>query len=210
MKHTITLLALLIAGITSAFSQTNTNIAAYNALRVAQGNAWNPGGAEVLPIVEAIVAQPTFTTTEAKIVGDYYYKSAGPEQQMAMFRTLASKNPWIAVAVKFADKDATGWTQEMMKADPRGVMVATMYWTNRTQAMMDFALNHAINTLPRDQTERDYFKGRRKHLSNAEQIAMTAKQKALLLAKSPRSDADNAWLAEVSADLIALSLDQTK
>jgi hypothetical protein len=181
---------------------------AYTALRAAQGDSWNPGGADVLPIVEQIVAQPAISPQEARIVGDYYWKSAGPEQQMSVYRTLAPKSPFIAVTLKYHDKDATGWTTEMMEADPRAVMLAVMYWTNATADMKAFAFNRAMATIPRDEAERGFFKGQRRHLAKGEQIAVTQKQKDLLLAKTGRTETDNAWLAEVSADLIALQLDQ--
>jgi hypothetical protein len=53
-----------------------------------------------------------------------------------------------------------------------------------------------------------FFKKHRDTLPKNEQLAATAQQKALLVAKTNRNDIENAWLAEISADLIALSLDQ--
>ena len=53
-----------------------------------------------------------------------------------------------------------------------------------------------------------FFKMYRMTLPKAEQFAATQKQKDILLAKDNRDAAENAWLAEVSADLIALQLDQ--
>lgn len=210
-KYVITALALsLLAGVTSAFAQTNINtpVATYNALRLAQGNAWSPGGPEVLPIVEAIVAQPTITKAEARIVGDYYYKSEGQEKANAVFRDLADQSPYIAVCVKWQTKDSTGWTQEMMESDPRGVIGAVLQFPNPTPELKAFAFNYAMTTIPYDAYTKGFWKGQRRTLPKNEQLAVTQVQKDLLLGKTSRSDSDNAWLAEISADLIALQLDQ--
>ena len=53
-----------------------------------------------------------------------------------------------------------------------------------------------------------FFKMYRMTLPKPEQFAATQRQKDILLAKDNRDEPENAWLAEISADLIALQLDQ--
>ena len=55
---------------------------------------------------------------------------------------------------------------------------------------------------------RAFFKAYRSTLPKAAQIEATQKQKDLVLAIPTRDAAANAWLAEISADLVALQLDQ--
>ena len=55
--------------------------------------------------------------------------------------------------------------------------------------------------------QKKFFKSFRATLPKDQQIEATKTQKALLLAKLTRTDEDNAWLVEVSADLVALELD---
>jgi hypothetical protein len=55
---------------------------------------------------------------------------------------------------------------------------------------------------------KEFFKTYRSTLPKSEQVAVTQKQKDLILAIPQRDASANAWLAEISADLVALQLDQ--
>jgi hypothetical protein len=55
---------------------------------------------------------------------------------------------------------------------------------------------------------RVFFKAYRATLPKATQVEVTQRQKDILLALPARNAKTNAWLAEVSADLVALQLDQ--
>ena len=58
------------------------------------------------------------------------------------------------------------------------------------------------------QFAKQFFKSYRATLPKPEQFAATQRQKEILLATPDRNERQNAWLAEVSADLIAMQLDQ--
>ena len=77
------------------------------------------------------------------------------------------------------------------------------------QDIKDAAWN-ALNSMSVASNEsfKRFFKMHRMTLPKPAQFAATQRQKDILLAKDNRDVAENAWLAEISADLIALQLDQ--
>jgi hypothetical protein len=210
MKHIITLLALSLLAGGNLNAQTNTNTSnwtAYNELKNQMGAAWNVGVPEVLPIVEAIIAQPSISTTEAKAVGAYYDATVGREQRLAVYSNIAAKSPYVASVLKTVAKDYD-WTDEMLRVnlrDAAGIALSTDAPADFKRRVWEEANNRIVY-----KGAAKFFKVYRATLPKAEQLAATQAQKDLLLAKTSRSDIDNAWLAEVSADLIALSLDQTQ
>ena len=100
-----------------------------------------------------------------------------------------------------------GWTPDMIILAPEGAC---------RLAMMDAAPESfqllVFDTLRQTSIAaapwQAFFKRYRSELPKAQQIAVTAALKDRLIARPNRGDAANAFLASLSADLIALQLDQ--
>jgi hypothetical protein len=220
--YIITLLSLsLLAGGTlnlnaqTTASTNSVNADAWYALKIAQGENFTPTSPEAVAIKDAILAQERITKAEASIIRAVLASSAGgstqlkhwPAEAIAVVRENASKSPQFAAIAKYWDRDPTGWTPEMIEDG--------LSWTYSLAllpaAPAEFKAQiweRAKNAKGDNATANKFFKAYRATLPKAEQIAATAQQKALLVAVPSRSPAQNAWLAEISADLIALSLDQ--
>jgi hypothetical protein len=194
MKYIITALALsLLAGGTfNLNAQTNTN--------------------SVPDVVEAIIAKPQISNADARVVQQYYAAQGGQAGWIAAARTIADKSPYAAAIVKFADKDSAGWTPEMVRAQT-GPAAWLALMPSASDEFRDFVWGIVTDptnpiSAARGAQLMKFFKQRRSALPVQEQIALTQQQKELLLAMPARNNSANAWLAEMSADLIALSLDQ--
>jgi hypothetical protein len=210
MKYIITLLALFLLAGGTVNAQTNTNTPAlvvqWAALKSAQGANFSPTSAEAVAIKDAILAQDQISKNETYIVQHVLMDGTGDwnDEARAVVRANASKSPMFAARVKFWDKDPTGWTQEMIE-ESAGLAYGTASLPTASPEFKAQVWEVAKN-------ERGgatkFFKTYRSTLPKAEQIAATEQQKAIMLAITQRSEKQNAWLAEISADLIALSLDQ--
>ena len=122
-------------------------------------------------------------------------------------RGIADKSPFAAAAVKWADKDPEGWTPAMMNEGADYVINAATLPT----ASPDFKAQAwaILQTRPASGIfAKAFFKSYRATLPKPEQLVATQRQKDILLATPNRTDRQNAWLAEVSADLVAMQLDQ--
>lgn len=209
-KHLILLAALsLLAGgnLGAQTTATNPHVAAWWQLKRELGDNFNPASPEVAAIKDAIVEQPAITREEAWILRSYFTTVGGPEAWFQTARTIADKSPLAAAAVKWADRDPAGWTSEMI-SEGRQYAVAAAMLPDAPQDLKDRNWSLVENEAASAKGNKRFFKAYRATLPKREQLAATQRQKDILIGKPNRSDEDNAWLAEVSADLIALQLDQ--
>ena len=210
MKPTLTRLALLIAGVIQLQAQEPTaNETAWTAL-LSTKKTEAAASQEAVVIKDSIVAGTTITRAEANVVALVTQAQGGLENYQTAFRELAQSNKTgtgVSMAraiVKHWDLDSD-WTEEMISVRPdlaanlAGRIPVTQEFKDQVWAVTKNRSAHGFRT---------FFKTYRGGLSKAEQIEATRKQKDLLLAIPTRDAATNAWLAEMSADLIALQLDQ--
>ena len=208
-KHiltTLTSLSLLAGG--NLIAQTNATNNGVNAWRMLKASPdFNPASPEAEAIRSAILAQKAITKEEAVVVKRSLEGAGGVPAWIDAARSIADKSPFAAAAVKWADKDPAGWTPAMMDEGVDYVLnTATL-----PNASADFkAQAWAIlqNRPASGMFAKQFFKSYRATLPKPEQFAATQRQKEILLATPNRTDRQNAWLAEVSADLIAMQLDQ--
>ena len=224
MKPTLTLLALLVAGVINLQAQApeskepTANEVAWNALIDAriEAGATNPAQAaattpEAIAIKEKIMVGSTITNAEASTVGIIAKANGGEPALREAFRAIAASSKTGAgvsrarAGVKFWDRDLTGWTDEMLDLRPdQASMLAVS-----PEATQEFKLR--VWNVIKDRSAhncRGFFKAYRGTFPKAVQIEITQKQKDILLTLPTRDTRANAWLAEMSADLIALQLDQ--
>jgi hypothetical protein len=210
MKPTLTLLALLVAGVIQLQAQQPTaNEAAWSAL-VASKKTEAAASPEAIAIKDGILAGATITRTEIFAVASITRANGGEEAYRTAFRTIAGSNKsgagvsWARACVKFWDGDMSGWTEDILAARPELAGTLAMRPGATPQFKADvwaaFLTRSAHNCRP-------FFKAYRSTLPKAAQIEVTRTQKELLLAIPTRDAAANAWLAEISADLVALQLD---
>ncbi len=205
----------------STAKEPTANEAAWNALigtRIEAG-ATNPALAattaattpEAIAIKEKILAGTTITNTEASAVGVIAKANGGEAALREAFRAIAASSKTGAgvsrarAAVKLWDRDLTGWTDEMLDLRPDQASMLAM----SPEATPEFKLR--VWNVIKDRSAhncRSLFKAYRGTFPKAVQIEITQKQKDILLALPIRDARANAWLAEMSADLIALQLDQ--
>ncbi len=229
MKPTLTLLALLVAGVINlqapapasketTAKEPTANEAAWNALIAAriEAGATNPAQAaattpEAIAIKEKVMAAATMTNTEASAVGVIAKANGGEAALREAFRAIAASSKTGAgvsrarAAVKLWDRDLTGWTDEMLDLRPDQASMLAM----SPEATPEFKLR--VWNVIKDRSAhncRSLFKAYRGTFPKAVQIEITQKQKDILLALPTRDARANSWLAEISADLIALQLDQ--
>jgi hypothetical protein len=127
-----------------------------------------------------------------------------PRLSEAQLATLRAKgDPTVTARFKaMLDRDTTGWTSEALKlVGPKVASLGTAETPEFNALVIEAFLNSAIPPYKR------LFKLYRSTLDLAAQIALTAQAKDALLAVAGRTPQQDAWLAELSADLIALQLD---
>ncbi len=211
MKPTLTLLALLLAGVIQLQAQQPTaNETAWAAL-LSTKKTEAAASPEAVVIKDSIVAGTTISRAEANVVALVTQAHGGWESYQAAFRAIAQSNKTgtgVSMAraiVKHWDLDPSEWTEEMISVRPDlAANLATRLavspeFKDQVWAVVKNRSAHPFRT---------FFKTYRSGLPKAEQIEATRKQKDLLLAIPTRDASANAWLAEISADLIALQLDQ--
>ena len=211
MKPTLTLLALLIAGVIQLQAQEPTaNETAWTALLNTKKTE-AAASQEAVVIKDSIVAGTTINRAEANVVALVTQAHGGWENYQTTFRAVAQSNKTgtgVSMAraiVKHWDLDSSDWTEEMISVRPdlaanlASRIPVTPEFKDQVWAAAKSRSAHGF---------RVFFKTYRGGLSKAEQIEATRKQKDLLLAIPTRDASANAWLAEISADLIALQLDQ--
>lgn len=214
MKLNKLLAALLFAVVINLNAQTDehptANEAAYTALEEVKKDD-TVASPEATVIVDAILAAPTITKKELGIADKVIRKNKGEAAVIKNTRAIAAsgkggKGVLAAKAmVKKLDGDPSGWTAEMV-ANTQNKALTVIYRTKGNQKLQDLVWADLQRTSAAG-FGRKFWKAYRATLPQAEQIAATKRQKEVLLAISDRDDAANAWLAAVSADLIALQLD---
>jgi hypothetical protein len=212
MKPKLTLLALLVAGVIHIQAQEPTaNEAAWSAL-VAAKKTEAAASPEALALKNQILASPTLTVVESVIVAEVETARGGIEAYKAAFRAIAASSKTgdgvtrARANVKFWDGDTNGWTDEMFEIRPELASALAVRPTT-TPDFKNRLWSVVKNRSAHNGACRAFFKAQRATLTKAEQIEVTRTQKELLLAIPTRDAAANAWLAEISADLVALQLD---
>ena len=202
----LTALSLLAGGkLTAQTNAISPQVEAWRALRSSAN--FNPASPEAEAIKSAILDKPTITAAEAAVVKQGLEAIGGVDAWIAVARGIADKSPFAAAAVKWADKDPEGWTPAMMNEGADYVINAATLPT----ASPDFKAQAwaILQTRPASGIfAKAFFKSYRATLPKPEQLVATQRQKDILLATPNRTDRQNAWLAEVSADLVAMQLDQ--
>jgi hypothetical protein len=212
MKTTlITFIVLSLMTINNLVAQTLFET--WNALKEAGDGKIDPTSSEAIAIKDAILAQEQISLEEVGILQFMTTYNAnrvlgtGYENWYSLARENTSKSPVFAAIVKAQNNDTSNWTDEMIQQGFRYVV----YLAARPDASQSFrdrvwlvAKNKALSEI----AERNFFKAYRATQPLANQIEISAKQKELLLAIPKRTEMENAWLAEISADLIALQIDQ--
>jgi hypothetical protein len=212
MKPKLTLLALLVAGVIHIQAQEPTaREAAWSAL-VAAKKTEAAASTEALALKNQILAGSTISKMESVIVAEVETAHGGADVYKAAFRAIAASSKTgdgvtrARATVKFWDGDTIGWTDEMVAS--RYDLACAL--ASRPTASTEFK-NQVWSVLKTRSAHpggcRAFFKAQRATLPKAEQIEVTRTQKELLLAIPTRDAAANAWLAEISADLVALQLD---
>ena len=211
MKPTLTLLALLVAGVIHLQAQQPTaNEAAWSAL-VAAKKTEAAASPEAIAIKDSIMAGATITRNEVFIVA----ASPKPTAATLPIRRRSARLPEAPRAARafpgrghpssIWDGDMSGWAEDILAARPE--LAATL--AMRPGATPQFKADVWAVFMTRSAHGcRPFFKAYRSTLPKAAQIEATQKQKDLVLAIPTRDAAANAWLAEISADLVALQLDQ--
>jgi hypothetical protein len=209
-KYIITLLALsLLAGnnLIAQIAAEEANIGAWEALRSSQGDNFNPASPEAVAIKDAILAQDQISASGGLIVRRVTLATEGTQAWHALINQNEAKGPFFAAEKKGLNNEFTGWTEELVK-NGLGAATRLALDSKAPQDLKELVWNFSqANPASSPQAKR-FFKSYRSTLAKQDQLAATANQKELLLAVPVRNDNQNAWLAEVSADLIALSLDQ--
>jgi hypothetical protein len=214
--HFITAIALslLAGGTLNAQTNSPTPLEDFETLSSAEGFVLDPSAPEIVAISDRLLAQPELSrvevgwlTTVATMRGKTYMD--------AVATAIAPKSPFASAYLKFIANDDSGWTTAMVQEAPLwAVNLAVLptasdsfrqlVFQNWTEIQDGKVVPFHLLDLP---VARTFFKSYRSTVPRDQQLAVTMAEKARLVAMQ-RTDGDNAWLAEVSADLIALSLDQ--
>jgi hypothetical protein len=162
-------------------------------------------------IFDRIFSSLTITAGEITIIQSIS-KLKNEDEKIAI-RQLASSNKsgtgidYSKALVKIWDVDPTGWTQSMVNLRTENALILSLK-PNAPENLKTMVFEKIKNKPCFMPYYRSAFKNQRNKMSKEQQIELTAQQKELTLSMSNRTPAANAWLAEMSADLIALQLDQ--
>jgi len=230
MKATLqTILALLIAGVIHLQAQPEQSPAqvAWGELLASKHEPGNAGAdresaaladPEALVIRDMIVASEvvsqwdtewlekvTIATTEGSLAA----RTAAGRAAVGEIAVSSKTGPGVVVAqvmVKFWNRDLSGWSDEMIAVKPHLAANLCTWLPGATPEFKD-----KVWLVLKDRPAhwaKPFFKDYRSTLPKEEQIAVTQKQKDIMIALSNRDPRASAWLAEIAADLIALQLDQ--
>ncbi len=166
---------------------------------------------EALVLYEKIIAEDDISMTESIIVAEVA-KVISDDGYGQIYRQLANSSKTgdgidrIKASLKYWDGDTTGWTDAMIRAR----LDSAIQLASNAPEINEFSRNVWIVMSERPALSfhaKRFFKKFRATLTKEEQIVITTKQKNMLISLSNRTPEVNAWLAEISADLIALQLD---
>lgn len=202
MKHT---LALLLAGVIHLHAQSHE--AAIKTLTGTEGFTYDSAEAVSLKntiLSQEVAASPLETNFAITVVEAV---DPTPAAKQAALTTLAAKGSVRAMAVlKIHSQDYSGWTADMVLNALPGVLNAV----KKPQTPAPFkqlVFDTLVQTPHAAPAWQRFFKAHRDNLPKDEQIAVSKQVKDRLLAMPNRGEQANAFLASVSADLIALQLD---
>lgn len=206
MKHTLkTTLALLFAGVIHLSAQTHD--AAIDTLKATEGFQYTSPAA--IALKDQILAESAVSEKEATFVIVVVNRNDGTrEAREAALTALAAKGSIRSQALlKVMNRSNDGWTPDMVILAPEGACRLAMAdeAPEAFRLLVFDTLRQTDITAPPWQA---FFKKYRSGLPKAQQVAVTAALKDRLIARSNRGDAANAFLASLSADLVALQLDQ--
>lgn len=236
MKPTLTLLALLAAGVmplqgqgkggtpnpdpnpapSAAESAWRQLVAGNKQPEETKNKAYADAAAspEAQAVKASILAGNEITKEEYIILARIRNATKDEKDFETSVRALAASNKTgkgVSMAkaqAKFWDGDETGWTDDMilyrseLSSKLASVSLSSEFRNQVWNVLKD------RNVVGTGRLAKAFFKDHRSSLPRAEQIEATRMQKAAILATPDRSPALNAWLVELSADLIALELDQ--
>lgn len=206
MKYALkTTLALLFAGVINLAAQTHDE--AISVLR--ESPTFSPASTESAALRALILEEPTVSDREAQFVIWTLQASNAPAADIqAMWVTLAGKGSLAAqAAAKLISGSFTGWTVDMILAGNEAA--ATL--ARREGAPADFKQT-VFSTLVgkgfASPSGAAFFKEYRATLPPTQQLEVTALERDGLLKVGIRSPQQDAYLASIAADLIALQLGQ--
>lgn len=172
-----------------------------------------PNSPEAIALADSIVASAEITRAESMIVFVVKRAQGGEPAVQTAFRAIAVEGKTgtgvlMATAnVKLWDNDFDGWTPELIGIKPALACSMAM----RAAASPDFKAQvweYVRKRSAHEPVSRSFFKSYRSKLPRNVQLEVTRTQKDFVLAIPARDAAANSWLAEVSADLVAMQLDQ--
>jgi len=209
-KYTlILLLGLLTFNVTAQTNNQEAAIVEFQTLELPYTSS------EAQTLKDAIVAQGSFTPYEVDFLNKWILANTNDTNYNRAICTViqqegwSNKSPLFGAHLKAYNSDSTGWTQDMIKSD--GGSFAS-WVANLPTASEDFKKEVfdyiTENSVGWDNNLRTFFKSYRKNLPIEEQVAVTQQQKDLTVATPDRSEDLNAWLVEMSADLMALQLNK--
>lgn len=162
----------------------------------------------------SIMASPTVSKGDFIILARIRNSTNDQATFEASVRALAASNKngsgvtMAKAQIKFWESDETGWTPDMIVHQSKlSSLLATRSTSPQFKKQVWDALKDK-NVVGEVREARKFFKQYRKALPKEDQIEATLKQKEAILATPERSAELNAWLVELSADLVALELDQ--
>jgi hypothetical protein len=168
---------------------------------------------EALPIYEAILEKNSITAFESVIVAEVAKAIGGQDKYTADFISLAESNKTGAgiirakATVKANNEDFEGWTKELVQAR-KDLCIVLSIRVNAPKYFRDLVWDEIKNKAIIGFHGKKLFKIQRAEMTKEEQIALTATQKEKLINLANRNAETNAWLAELTADLLALQLEQ--
>jgi hypothetical protein len=169
---------------------------------------------EAQALKAAILASPNVSKADYIILARIRNATNDTEDFEASVRALAASNKtghgvsMAKAAVKFWESDETGWTSDMILHQSKLSAILASRSTSPEFRNQVWGVLKDKNVVGEVREARRFFKQYRRGLSTAEQIEATQEQKEAILARPDRTAELNAWLVELSADLIALQLDQ--
>jgi hypothetical protein len=205
----ITILGLLTSNVIAQANNQDANIASFIASELPYTSS------EAQALKETITAQATFTPTEADFLNRWILANTNESNYneaicgVILQEGWENKNPVYGAHIKAYNKDSTGWTQDMIESDGGSyaswVAILPTASGDFKKDVFDYITKRSVGW---DANQRAFFKDYRKSLSKEEQIAVTQQQKDLTIAMPERTEVLNAWLVEMSADLMALQLNK--
>lgn len=159
---------------------------------------------------DQILAAPTVSNMEVQFAESVVLATTPPETAMtarlALLAQMAAKGNLNAAARrKVLTGDYTGWTAELVQAAPVSATIAAggPFATAEFQLLV---FNTLADTDASSLAWQKLFKKRRAQLPLQQQLELTFVWKQKMLALPDRNAEQNAFMASLSADLMALSL----